>query len=127
MIQYGFFVDLSRCIGCNGCVIACKQWHDIPPGPIKWMRVHQWEEGLFPKTRIHFLPVSCYHCESPVCVRVCPEGAIHKEERYGAVLVDASKCRGTRKCWRAWKWHWPSAWGERKPWLQSGGFEWSGS
>jgi anaerobic dimethyl sulfoxide reductase subunit B len=101
MTQYGFFVDLSRCIGCNGCVIACKQWHDLSPGPVKWMRVHQWEKAVFPNTRIHFLPIMCYHCEVPVCVKACPGKAIHKEDKYGAVLVDASKCRGTRRCWKA--------------------------
>lgn len=101
MTQYGFFVDLSRCLGCNGCVIACKQWHGLSPGPVKWMRLYQWEKGSFPNTRIHFLPIMCYHCEVPVCAKACPEGAIHKEDKYGAVLVDASKCRGTRRCWKA--------------------------
>jgi anaerobic dimethyl sulfoxide reductase subunit B (iron-sulfur subunit) len=101
MSQYGFFVDLSRCIGCNACVIACKQWHDIPPGPVKWMRVYQWEKGVFPNTRIHLLPIMCYHCENPVCIKACPSEAIYKEEKYGAVLVDADKCQGTRKCWKA--------------------------
>lgn len=101
MTQHGFFVDLSRCIGCNGCVIACKQWHDLAPGPVKWMRVYQWECGTFPDTRIHLLPIMCYHCENPICARVCPHGAIHKEEKYGAVLIDTDKCQGTRKCWQA--------------------------
>jgi anaerobic dimethyl sulfoxide reductase subunit B (iron-sulfur subunit) len=101
MTQYGFFVDLSRCIGCNACVIACKQWHDLSPGSVKWMRVYQWEKGAFPNTRIYVLPIMCYHCEVPACIKSCPEGAIHKENRYGAVLVDPSKCRGHRKCWKA--------------------------
>ena len=35
MSQYGFFVDQSRCIGCNQCTVACMQWHDIQPGPVK--------------------------------------------------------------------------------------------
>ena len=101
MTQYGFFVDLSRCIGCNSCTVSCKQWHDIPPGPIKWIRIYQWEKGLFPKTSIHILPIMCYHCENPVCIKACPNGAIYKEEQYGAVLVDEDKCKGTRKCWKA--------------------------
>ena len=101
MVQYGFFFDQSRCIGCNACVIACKQWHDIPPGPAKWMRVYQWEKDTFPKTRLHILAIPCYHCENPVCVKACPNGALYKEERYGAVLVDTDKCQGTRKCWLA--------------------------
>jgi len=101
MTQYGFFFDQSRCIGCNACVIACKQWHDVPPSPVKWMRVYQWEKGAFPETRLHFLAIPCYHCENPVCVKACPNSALYKEETYGAVLVTLDKCQGTRKCWLA--------------------------
>lgn len=101
MTQYGFFIDVSRCIGCQACVIACKQWHDIPPGPVKWMRVHQWETGAFPDIRLHMLPVTCFHCEKPVCVKACPNQALSKESEYGAVLADSTKCTGERKCWQA--------------------------
>ena len=80
MKQYGFLIDLSRCIGCNACVISCKQWHDIPPGPIKWMRVYQWEKGSFPNIELRVLPIPCFHCENPVCADACPNHAIYKEE-----------------------------------------------
>jgi anaerobic dimethyl sulfoxide reductase subunit B len=101
MTQYGFFIDLSRCTGCNACTIACKQWQQIPPGPVKWLRVHQWETGSFPEIKLHVLPVMCFHCEKPVCVKACPNKAMYKEEKYGAVLVNAGKCTGERKCWQA--------------------------
>jgi anaerobic dimethyl sulfoxide reductase subunit B (iron-sulfur subunit) len=101
MTQYGFFFDQSRCIGCNACVIVCKQWHDISPGPVKWMRVYQWEKGAFPDVRLHHLAIHCYHCENPVCMKACPNRAISKEKKYGAVLVDDKKCKGSRKCWKA--------------------------
>ena len=101
MTQYGFFIDQSRCIACKQCTISCMQWHDIPPGTVKWMRVYQWETAVFPDVRLHMLPVMCYHCENPVCIKACPNGAIYKEEKYGAVLVDPEKCTGTRKCWKA--------------------------
>jgi Fe-S-cluster-containing dehydrogenase component len=99
-VQYGFFIDQSRCIGCNACTIACMQWHDILPGSVRWMRVHQWEKGVFPNVRLHMLPVMCYHCENPVCAKSCPHGAIQKEEKYGAVLVKPDRCQGSRKCWQ---------------------------
>lgn len=101
MTQHGFFIDLSRCTGCNTCVIACKQWHDIPPGPVKWLRVHQWEKGSFPDINVHVLPVLCFHCENPRCLKACPNGALYKEKKYGAVLVTPEKCTGERKCWKA--------------------------
>ena len=101
MTRYGFFIDLSRCIGCNGCLIACKQWHDIEPGPVKWLRVFQWETGAFPNIELHHLPMMCLHCENPVCVSACPNHAIEKKDPYGAVTVDPEKCDGKRKCWQA--------------------------
>ena len=101
MSQYGFFIDTSRCTGCNACTIACKQWHDINPGPVKWIRVHQWEKGSFPDIDLRVLPLMCAHCQDPLCVDACPNHAITKEGKYGAVLVDPAKCTGERKCWQA--------------------------
>lgn len=101
MTQYGFFIDQSRCIGCNTCTVACMQWHDIPPGSVRWMRIYQWEKGVYPDVRLNILPVMCYHCEDPVCIKACKNGAIYKEDKYGAVLVDTEKCTGNRDCFKA--------------------------
>jgi anaerobic dimethyl sulfoxide reductase subunit B (iron-sulfur subunit) len=101
MRQHGFYFDQSRCIGCNACTVACKQWNQLPAGPVKWMRAYQWETGTFPETRVHFLAIPCYHCDNPVCAQACPHGAIAKEELFGAVLIDPEKCRGERRCWKA--------------------------
>jgi len=43
MTQYGFFVDLSRCSGCLTCSVACKSVHELPPGPLKYLRIYQYE------------------------------------------------------------------------------------
>ncbi|TAK36396.1 MAG: 4Fe-4S dicluster domain-containing protein [Chloroflexota bacterium] len=110
MVQYGFFYDQSRCTGCHACSIICKSWNEHEPGPRKWMRVFQWEEGTFPSLRVNALAVPCYHCENPTCIRACPGGAIHKEERFGAVLVDGDRCAeihremDCRRCWTACPW-----------------------
>lgn len=101
MTQYGFYVDLSRCIGCNQCTVACMQWHDIQPGPVKWLRVYQWEKGVFPEVKLNSMPVMCYHCEKPICVKACPNEALYKEATYGAVLQNKENCDGCRKCWKA--------------------------
>ena len=101
MSQYGFFIDTSRCTGCNACVIACKQWRDVDPGPAKPIRVYQWEKGDFPDVDVRVLPIMCFHCKNPKCMDACENKAIYKEEKYGAVLVDESKCTGDRKCFDA--------------------------
>jgi anaerobic dimethyl sulfoxide reductase subunit B (iron-sulfur subunit) len=101
MTQYGFFYDQSRCAGCRACSISCKGWYDIPPGPLKYMRVYQWEQGAFPNLRMGIMAVPCYHCENPVCVSACEHQAIFKEDKYGAVLIDQERCQGDRNCWNA--------------------------
>lgn len=99
MSQYGFYYDQSRCIGCHSCTVACKSWHGLPPGPLKYLRVYQYEKGSFPDVRVHIQWVPCYHCQEPVCVGSCPPQAMYKEDKYGAVLIDGEKCDGCRICY----------------------------
>lgn len=101
MAQYGFFFDQSRCSGCRACTVACKNWNGLPPGPLKYLKIYEYEKGSFPDVRIHFQWVPCYHCEEPVCVGNCPSEAIYKEHKYGAVLIDSQKCDGCRICYDA--------------------------
>lgn len=98
MKQYGFFFDQSRCYGCHACAAACKDWNGLEPGPEKWMTVYEWETGAFPSIRLHSLAFSCAHCENPACMQACEMGAIFKEDKYGAVLVDSELCVGCRSC-----------------------------
>lgn len=98
MVQYAFFFDQSRCYGCQACSVACKDWNGLEPGPEKWMTVYEWEKGTFPDLRVHDLAFSCGHCQAPACIKACPNGAIFKDEKYGAVLVDEEKCTGNRQC-----------------------------
>lgn len=100
-MQYGFFLDQSRCTGCQTCAIACKSVHELPPGPLKYLRIFQYEKGAFPDVRIHVQWVPCYHCEKPSCVAACPTAAMYKEEKFGAVLIDPDKCNGCRLCYKA--------------------------
>jgi len=86
-VQYGFFYDASRCSGCHTCAVACKSWLEIPAGPQKPVRLHEWETGSFPNLQLHFVFTACYHCASPLCIPAA-NGAIIKELKYGAVLLD---------------------------------------
>ena len=99
MTQYGFFFDQSRCSGCKACAVACKTWHKLPPGPLKYLKIYEYEKGSFPDVRIHFQWLPCYHCEEPVCISGCASKAIYKEPKFGAVLIDNEKCNGCRICY----------------------------
>jgi anaerobic dimethyl sulfoxide reductase subunit B (iron-sulfur subunit) len=43
------------------------------------------------------LSVSCNHCETATCIRVCPAKAIARRDD-GIVLFDDKKCLGCRQC-----------------------------
>jgi len=97
-MQTGFYFDQTRCTGCFACAVACKDWHDIPAGPARWMRIEYREEGKFPKIFVSHTAMSCYHCDNPVCTFVCPNEAITKREEDGVVVVDREKCREEHAC-----------------------------
>jgi len=97
-VQVGFYFDQTRCIGCSACVVACKDWHDIPAGPERWMRIKYNESGRFPNVFVSYLINPCFQCEDPVCIPVCPVGAISKRIEDGIVIVDSEKCLGNIEC-----------------------------
>ena len=97
-MQIGFYFDQTRCTGCCTCVVACKDWHDVPPGPASWRRVQTIERGKYPKPFVTFLVTSCYHCANPACISACPVNAISKRTQDGIVVVDKETCLGKDKC-----------------------------
>ena len=97
-MQLGFYFDQSRCSNCLTCVVACKDWHDIPAGPVSWRRVVSQEKGVYPEVSVSFLSISCHHCEDAPCVSACQVEAISKREADGIVVADSDNCLGKDSC-----------------------------
>jgi Fe-S-cluster-containing dehydrogenase component/formate-dependent nitrite reductase membrane component NrfD len=96
MPNYGFAIDLRKCIGCHACTIACKAEHEIPVGVNRcWVKTV--EKGTFPSTRRFFFPVLCNQCDQAPCARICPTNALFKR-RDGIVDLDGNACIGCRAC-----------------------------
>jgi len=89
-------IDLRRCIGCDTCTMACKAVNATWRG-VLFSRVLKYETGKYPHSKLHFLPVTCMHCEEPLCEKVCPSGATRKSEN-GIVTIESEKCLGCRYC-----------------------------
>jgi len=94
--NYGFVIDLRKCIGCHACTIACKAEHDIPVGANRcWVKTV--EKGTFPDTQRLFLPVLCNQCEEAPCMKICPTSALFRR-RDGIVDLHGDSCIGCRAC-----------------------------
>jgi Fe-S-cluster-containing dehydrogenase component/formate-dependent nitrite reductase membrane component NrfD len=96
MPNYGFAIDLRKCIGCHACTVACKAEHQIPIGVNRcWVKTV--EKGTFPLTRRFFFPVLCNQCDEAPCVRICPTNALFKRSD-GIVDLNGDSCIGCRAC-----------------------------
>jgi len=100
---WSFYFDQTRCTDCLACVVACKDWHNIPAGPASWIRVKTIEEGFYPHLRVSFLIQCCFHCHDPACLAVCPAQAIQKRGDNGIVVVSRDLCLGRDKCRLCWE------------------------
>ena len=97
-MQMGFYFDQTLCINCCACVVACKDWHDVPAGPASYIRIMTIEKGKYPEVSVHSVFATCYHCADPACVLACPAGAIMKREEDGVVVVNKDECLGRDEC-----------------------------
>lgn len=97
-MSYAFYYDQNRCMGCNTCVVSCKDWNNVNPGSARWRNLSTRENGTFPNVAIYNLVLSCNHCENPACTAACPVGAIYKREEDGIVIVNRDLCQDIRAC-----------------------------
>ncbi len=110
MTQLGWSIDLSKCIGCHACAVACKAENNTYPQTsplivrngralaVNWRWVIYKENGTYPNPTRVFITSACNHCEEPACLKSCPVGAISKRESDGIVLIDQDKCIGCKYC-----------------------------
>ena len=101
MTQLGFFIDLTKCTGCQTCTVACKDARNF-------RKVLEAESGTWKQdratgawhqdVRAYYVSISCNHCADPACVKVCPTKAHFKRKEDGLVVIDTKKCIGCGAC-----------------------------
>jgi len=95
--QYRFHFDMTKCIGCKCCVVACNEQNGNPAA-LNWRRVGEVEGGHYPYTQRYHLSMGCNHCVEPSCLIGCPVEAYTKDALTGVVLHSADTCIGCQYC-----------------------------
>ena len=101
-----FFIDTTLCMGCRGCQVACKQWHDLPaettvnrgtyenPPDLSFSTyklVRMKEEVIDGKLNWLFFPEQCRHCIEAPCLETAGDpSAIYRDEATGAIIYTAN-------------------------------------
>ncbi|MGL5790581.1 MAG: formate dehydrogenase subunit beta, partial [Plesiomonas shigelloides] len=106
-------IDVSTCIGCKACQVACSEWNDIRDEIGSNVGVYDnpadlsaksWTVMRFSETeqngKLEWLirKDGCMHCADPGCLKACPsEGAIIQYAN-GIVDFQSEQCIGCGYC-----------------------------
>jgi formate dehydrogenase iron-sulfur subunit len=111
-MEASFLIDTTKCIGCRGCQVACKQWNQNQTDKTKLGATFTNPVRLNAKTYTNisfiegeqsggllwsFARNGCFHCKKPACVSCCPVSALIKTKE-GPVIYREDRCIGCRYC-----------------------------
>jgi formate dehydrogenase iron-sulfur subunit len=113
MVEKVELIDVSKCIGCRSCQIACKQWNELPAmfsfNSGNYQNPPDLQANTWTLVRFHevsdkneavkwlFRKDGCMHCTDAACVNICPAGARFRLDS-GAIGTDDEKCVGCQSC-----------------------------
>ena len=106
----GVLVNITRCVGCGSCAVACKlynglNWDEASPATgekaalsaANWTAVRTYGMERDKQRVLRFLKKQCLHCLDPACASACFAGAFRKTPE-GPVVYNERICVGCRYC-----------------------------
>ena len=109
-------IDVSKCIGCKACQVACMEWNDLRMdvgeiggsydhpndlGPASWtvMRFSEVDSPL-DNSNLEWLirKDGCMHCSDPGCLKACPSPGAIVQYSNGIVDFISENCIGCGYC-----------------------------
>ncbi|RME69835.1 MAG: 4Fe-4S dicluster domain-containing protein [Chloroflexi bacterium] len=103
---WGILIDLTRCVGCNSCALACKASNGLPAPDVAPSAlsadVYTFVEAHTVTTAdgtagTRYVKRQCMHCVNASCVSACPAAAMYKSPQ-GPVVYRPERCLGCRYC-----------------------------
>lgn len=112
-VEVAKLIDVTTCIGCKACQVACSEWNDIRDeigtnhgvydNPID-LTSKSWTVMRFAETEEHgklewlIRKDGCMHCSEPGCLKACPSPGAIIQYHNGIVDFHQENCIGCGYC-----------------------------
>jgi formate dehydrogenase beta subunit len=113
-LEVAKLIDVTTCIGCKACEVACVEWNDHPfretvfDNTYQTMPTTEWNYYNLIKFNEHQLEDGrlmwlmrkdqCMHCADPGCLRACPADGAIVQYTNGIVDFQQEHCIGCQYC-----------------------------
>ncbi len=112
-LEVAKLIDVSSCIGCKACQVACSEWNDIRAEVGSCVGVYDnptdlsaeaWTVMRFTETeengKLEWLirKDGCMHCADPGCLKSCPSPGAIIQYKNGIVDFNEENCIGCGYC-----------------------------